>query len=319
MIKKIVILAGDPNSINTEIIFKTWKKLNKSLKRRVCIVGSFNLINKQFKILKFNIKLNKLNNIEDKIDIKKINILNIDLKFIDPFKVSKISAMNYVKNSLNFVHKLSSKKLINGFINCPINKSILPKENGVTEYLAKKCKIKKDTEVMLIKSKNFSVVPLTTHINISQVSKKITANLIKKKINTYNNWFKKIYNKKPKIGVLGLNPHNSELRKTSEEYKVIRPTIRYLKKKGFKIEGPLVADTVFIDSFKNYNVIFGMFHDQVLSPFKSLFKFEGINITLGLKYWRASPDHGVAINLIKKNKSNPSSLLECVYFFNSLK
>ena len=319
MIKKIVILAGDPNSINTEIIFKTWKKLNKSIKRRICVVGSFDLINKQFKILKFNVKLNKLNNIEDKIDIKKINIFNIDLKFIDPFKVSKISAMNYVKNSLNFVHKLSSKELINGFINCPINKSILPKENGVTEYLAKKCKIKKDTEVMLIKSKNFSVVPLTTHINISQVSKKITANLIKKKINTYNNWFKKIYNKKPKIGVLGLNPHNSELRKTSEEYKVIRPTIRYLKKKGFKIEGPLVADTVFIDSFKNYNVIFGMFHDQVLSPFKSLFKFEGINITLGLKYWRASPDHGVAINLIKKNKSNPSSLLECVYFFNSLK
>ena len=319
MIKKIVILAGDPNSINTEIIFKTWKKLNKSTKRRICIVGSFNLINKQFKILKFNIKLNKLNNIEDKIDIKKINILNIDLKFIDPFKVSKISAMNYVKNSLNFVHKLSSKKLINGFINCPINKSILPKENGVTEYLAKKCKIKKDTEVMLIKSKNFSVAPLTTHINVSQISRKIKANLIKKKIYTYNNWFKKIYNKKPKIGVLGLNPHNSELRKTSEEYKIIRPTIRYLKKKGFKIEGPLVADTVFIDNFKNYNVIFGMFHDQVLAPFKSLFKFEGINITLGLKYWRASPDHGVAINLIKKNKSNPSSLLECVYFFNSLK
>ena len=319
MIKKIVILAGDPNSINTEIIFKTWKKLNKSIKRKLCIVGSFNLINKQFKILKFNIKLNKLNNIEDKIDIKKINILNIDLKFIDPFKVSKISAMNYVKNSLNFAHKLSSKKIINGFINCPINKTILPKENGVTEYLAKKCKIKKDTEVMLIKSKNFSVAPLTTHINVSQVSRKIKANLIKKKIYTYNNWFKKIYNKKPKIGVLGLNPHNSELRKTSEEYKVIRPTIRYLKKKGFKIEGPLIADTVFIDNFKNYNVIFGMFHDQVLAPFKSLFKFEGINITLGLKYWRASPDHGVAINLIKKNKSNPSSLLECVYFFNSLK
>ena len=319
MIKKIVILAGDPNSINTEIIFKTWKKLNKSIKRRICVVGSFDLINKQFKILKFNVKLNKLNNIEDKIDIKKINIFNIDLKFIDPFKVSKISAMNYVKNSLNFVHKLSSKELINGFINCPINKSILPKENGVTEYLAKKCKIKKDTEVMLIKSKNFSVAPLTTHINVSQVSRKIKANLIKKKIYTYNNWFKKIYKKKPKIGVLGLNPHNSEFRKTSEEYKVIRPIIRYLKKRGFKIEGPLVADTVFIDNFKNYNVIFGMFHDQVLAPFKSLFKFEGINITLGLKYWRASPDHGVAINLIKKNKSNPSSLLECVYFFNSLK
>ena len=79
------------------------------------------------------------------------------------------------------------------------------------------------------------------------------------------------------------------------------------------------ADTVFIDNYKHYNVIVGMFHDQVLAPFKSLFKFKAINITLGLKYWRASPDHGVAINMIKKNKSNPSSLLECVYFFNNLK
>ena len=214
--------------------------------------------------------------------------------------MSKTSAINYVKNSLNFAHKLSSEKLINGFINCPINKSILPNQNGVTEYLAKKCKIKKNTEVMLIKSKNFSVIPLTTHINLKQVSKKIKPDLIKKKIYTYNNWFKKIYKKKPKIGVLGLNPHNSELRKNSEEYKIIGPTIRSLKNKGFRIEGPLVADTIFINNYKYYNVIVGMFHDQVLAPFKSIFKFNAINITLGLKYLRASPDHGVAINMIKK-------------------
>ena len=319
MIKKIVILAGDPNSINTEIIFKTWKKVNKSIKKRLCVIGNFDLISKQYKILKYNVKLKKIDNIEDKINFKKINILNIDLKFTDPFKVSKISALKYVKNSLNFAHKLSSKRLINGFINCPINKSILPNKSGVTEFLAKKCKIKKDTEVMLIKSKNFSVIPLTTHINLRQVSKKIKADLIKKKIYTYNSWFKKIYKKKPKIGVLGLNPHNSELRNNSEEYKIIGPTIRSLKKKGLKVEGPLVADTIFINNYKYYNVIVGMFHDQVLAPFKSIFKFNAINITLGLKYWRASPDHGVAINLIKKNKSNPLSLLECVYFFNGLK
>ena len=319
MIKKIVILAGDPNSINAEIIFKTWKKVSKSVKKKLCVIGNLDLLNKQFKILKYNIELRKIDNIEDKIDFKKINILNIDLKFTDPFKVSKISALNYVKNSLNFAHKLSSEKLINGFINCPINKSILPNKNGVTEYLAKKCKIKKDTEVMLIKSKNFSVIPLTTHINLKQVSKKIKPILIKKKIYTYNNWFKKVYKKKPKIGVLGLNPHNAELRKNSEEYKIIGPTIRNLKNKGFKVEGPLVADTIFINNYKYYNVIVGMFHDQVLAPFKSLFKFNAINVTLGLNYWRASPDHGVAINMIKKNKSSPLSLLECVHFFNTLK
>ena len=89
---------------------------------------------------------------------------------------------------------------------------------------------------MLIKSENFSVIPLTTHINLKQVSKKIKPDLIKKKIYTYNSWFKKIYKKKPKIGVLGLNPHNSELKKTQKSIKIIGPTIRSLKNKGFKIK-----------------------------------------------------------------------------------
>ena len=92
-----------------------------------------------------------------------------------------------------------------------------------------------------------------------------------------------------------------------------------MKKIGFKIEGPLVADTIFINDYKKYDVIVGMYHDQVLAPFKALFKFDAINITLGLKYFRASPDHGVARNIIKKNKANPSSLLECIKFVNKLK
>ena len=86
-----------------------------------------------------------------------------------------------------------------------------------------------------------------------------------------------------------------------------------------KIYGPFVADTIFIKNYLNYDVIVGMYHDQVLGPFKALFKFEAINVTLGLKYLRASPDHGVALDLIKKLKANPTSLLECIYFFNKFK
>ena len=96
--------------------------------------------------------------------------------------------------------------------------------------------------------------------------------------------------------------------------KKIIPAIKNLKKRKLKIEGPLVADTIFINDFKNYDVIIGMYHDQILSPFKTLFKFDAINITLGLKYLRASPDHGTALNLIGKNKANPDSLLRCLNF-----
>ena len=102
--------------------------------------------------------------------------------------------------------------------------------------------------------------------------------------------------------MLGLNPHNAELRKYSEEKKIIIPSIFKLKKKGIKINGPLVSDTIFINEYKKYDIIIGMFHDQVLAPFKTLFKFDAINITLGLKYLRVSPDHGIAKNLIKKKK-----------------
>ena len=83
---------------------------------------------------------------------------------------------------------------------------------------------------------------------------------------------------------------------------MIIPVIQKIKKLGIKINGPLVADTVFIKDYKNYDIIIGMYHDQVLAPFKTIFKFDAINVTLGLKYLRVSPDHGVAKNLIRKIK-----------------
>ena len=131
--------------------------------------------------------------------------------------------------------------------------------------------------------------------------------------------FKKLYKKDPKIAVLGLNPHNAELIKKSEEIKIINPAISKLKKKGFKIKGPFSADTLFINNYKKFDVKVGMYHDKVLGPFKSLFHFDAINITLGLNYLRVSPDHGPAKDIINKNKANHVSLLNCVKFINNLK
>jgi len=170
---------------------------------------------------------------------------------------------------------------------------------------------------MFIHNKKLSVVPITTHINIKDVSKKININLIIKKMNTLQKDFKKLFGKRPKIGILGLNPHNAELNSNSEEVRIINPAILKLKKKGFYVEGPLSADTLFINNYKKYDVIVGMYHDQVLTPFKSLFEFDAINITLGLDYLRLSPDHGPAKDIINKNTANHLSLLRCVKFINS--
>ena len=169
---------------------------------------------------------------------------------------------------------------------------------------------------MLIRNKKFAVSPITTHIDIKNVSKNLKSQIIINKIFTIHKFYKKFFKKKPKIGILGLNPHNAEMKRNSEEKKIIIPSILSLKKKGINLTGPLVSDTLFIEDFKKYDVIVGMYHDQVLTPFKTIFKFDAINVTLGLKYLRVSPDHGVAKKLILKNKANPKSLIECINFIN---
>ena len=168
----------------------------------------------------------------------------------------------------------------------------------------------------MIKGKNFSVCPITTHLDLKNVSKKIKKKVIINKIKVIQKSFYKMFKKKPIIGVLGLNPHNAEFRSNSEEVKEIIPAINKLKKNGFNINGPFVSDTIFIKNYKYFDVIVGMYHDQVLAPFKSIYKFNAINLTLGLKYLRVSPDHGVANELINKKKANPRSLIECIKFIN---
>ena len=93
------------------------------------------------------------------------------------------------------------------------------------------------------------------------------------------------------------------------------PAIKYLSKKKFKVSGPYAADTIFLrDKFKKFDVIIGMYHDQVLAPIKSIFGFKAINITLGLPFLRISPDHGPNSEMFLKNKSNPDSLIEAIKF-----
>ena len=318
--KKIILVAGDPNSINSEVIFKCWKKIDNSVKSKIYLIANYKLILKQFKKLKYSIKIIKVKNIHESDKNNKLKVIDIDLKFKNPFNVTSGVASKYIRKSLSFAHKLAVENSNSGIINCAINKKLLSKNNiGVTEFLAKKCNVKNNSEVMLIANEELSVSPITTHINIKQVSSKIKSVSIINKAKTIDLWFKKKFKRKPKIAILGLNPHNGEFKKKSEEIKTIIPSIMKLKKLGLKVKGPLVSDTVFINDYKSYDVIIGMFHDQVLTPFKALFKFNAINITLGLKYLRISPDHGTALDLIGKNKADPTSLLKCISYVNKYK
>ena len=312
MNRKIVLVGGDPNSINSEIIYKCWKKLPNKIKKRIILISNYKLLKDQFKKLNYNIKLSNEQNLFKLNKSNELKILNIKLDYKDPFKVPLKSAKPFVLKSLDLAHKLALNKQIAGIINCPINKNLLGnKKIGVTEYLANKCLVKKNSEVMIIRNKELMISPITTHLDIRSISNKINKKLIITKINVINSWFKKTFKRQPVIAVLGLNPHNAELRKNSEEKKIIIPAIKNLKKSGVKLDGPLSSDTIFINNYKNYDLIIGMYHDQILGPFKALYKFDAINLTLGLKYIRVSPDHGVAVDRIKKKTSSAVSLIKC--------
>ena len=150
MKNKIIIVIGDPNSINSEIIYKSWKTLTSSVKERLYIIANFNLLKIQLQKLKFNIGLIKVKNIDENSK-KDLKIIDIKLLFKDPFNVSHKAASKFVINSLNLAHVLALNKNVSGIINCPISKKLLiTKKIGVTEFLAAKCNVKNNKEVMLI-------------------------------------------------------------------------------------------------------------------------------------------------------------------------
>ena len=155
MNKIICIVAGDPNSINSELIFKSWKNLNLKIRKKIVIIGNYNLIKKQKNRLKININLSKIANTDNLKADNSLKILNFPLKFKNCFNVSKRLASNYVMGCIDLAHKLSSQKKIKGFINCPIDKKLINQNNrvyGVTELLAKKSKIAKYTSSMFLLS-----------------------------------------------------------------------------------------------------------------------------------------------------------------------
>ena len=167
---------------------------------------------------------------------------------------------------------------------------------------------------MLIYNKDLSVCPLTTHLPLKLIHKKINKKLIEEKIQLINFFTKKL-KFKPKIGVTGMNPHCESILRFNEDDKIVSRAIISQKKQGITVSGPYPADTIFLkDNRKKFDVILGMYHDQVLTPIKTLFEFNAINITMGLPFLRITPDHGPNEKMINKNISNPISLVKALSF-----
>ena len=318
--KPIIIVAGEPNSVFLEIFFKSLKF--KKYKSPLIIVCSKKLLQEQMKKLKFNYKINIVDKNITKLDAlnnKQINLVDVNYNFKRCFEKISNKSNDYIKNCFDIALEILKGNKLTKFINGPISKKhfLKGKTLGITEYLAKKTN--KDHKVaMLIHNKNLSVSPLTTHLALKDVPRKISKKKLQIHVKLINDFYKTNFNKKPKIAITGLNPHCESNFNNSEEDKIIIPAIKILKQRKFNVDGPYPADTIFIkDYIKKYDVIIGMYHDQVLTPMKTLFNFDAINITLGLPFIRVSPDHGPNTSMLGKNKSNPQSLIEALKFLDN--
>jgi len=314
--KPILIVHGEPNSIFLEIFFKSLKY--KKFKNPLILICSHKILKFQMKKLRFKKDIKIINPSllnETKLDNKTINV--VDINYNQNINFQKISSKSndYINDCFKISLKILKSGITNKLINGPISKnSFLNKKFlGITEYLAKKTKASQNS--MLIYNKRLAVCPITTHLPLKFVTKNINKKKIIEKITSIDGFYKKNLGFKPKIAVLGLNPHCETIDKFNEDEKILRPAIKYLSSKKINVRGPYSADTAFLKkNRKNFDVIVGMYHDQVLTPIKTIYEYDAINITLGLPFVRISPDHGPNQKMLGQNKSNPLSLVRALEF-----
>ena len=317
--EKIVvgISIGDLNGIGIEVILKTFQDKRMLDFCTPVIFGSTKSASYHKKLINSQTQINGITSIKQ-IANNKINLLNIwkeEVK-LDIGKATEESG-KYAFKSLESAVKHLKEKEIDVLVTAPINKENIQSDEfkfaGHTEYLEDKL----DGEsLMILISEKLRVGLITGHIPISEISNAITPELIKKKVEIMHTALVKDFGiSKPKIAVLGLNPHCGDKGVIGkEDDEIIRPTISEIKENGKIVFGPYAADGFFgSNTHKQFDGILAMYHDQGLAPFKALSFGNGVNYTAGLSEIRTSPDHGTAFEIAGKNEANHSSFKEALF------
>lgn len=315
----IGITIGDINGIGPEVIIKTFAD---SRMLRICtpiIYGSTKVLayyKKALQLEEFNYSQSKD---PDQFHSRKINVVNCwgDMVEINTGTVTTEAGTSAYQALEKACEDLKNGHL-DGIVTAPINKNNIQNEKfkfaGHTEYLTQYFGSKES--LMFLISGNLRVGVVTGHIPLQEVSKTITKELIISKIELMASSLIKDFGiLKPKIAVLGLNPHAGEEGLLGqEEIEIIKPAIEICKSKGMLVFGPFPADGFFgTNQYQKVDGVLAMYHDQGLIPFKTLAFDSGINFTAGLSVVRTSPDHGTAYDIAGKNLASENSMREAVY------
>ena len=313
----IGISIGDLNGIGAEIMLKTFAD---SRMFDFCTPVVF-ASNKSVQYLKKHLNLatqtQRIDNLDKLVD-KKLNIINVwDESFNFQFGKEDKKAGELAIVSLKAATTALKEKKIDGLLTAPINKANIQSEDfsfpGHTDFLAQELD---GNALMFMVSDGLKVGLLTDHVAVKDVANEITPELIKEKITTINESLKKDFRiNKPKIAVLGINPHsgdNGVIGKEDDE--VLKPTIEALNNNNVMVFGPYAADSFFgSNNYEKFDAIVASYHDQGLIPFKTLTFGNGVNYTAGLSEVRTSPDHGTAYEIAGKGIADESSFKEALF------
>ena len=315
----IGISCGDLNGIGLELIIKTFSD-NRILEQCTPVIFASNKVlnfyKKSIPDFNFNYQSTKEFN---RINNKQVNLYNCweEEVVINPGQLSEVAG-KYAIQSLQAAVEALKQRQIDGLVTAPIHKKNIQSAEfsyaGHTPYL--KSMFGVNDVAMMLCAGNFRVALLTEHIPVSEIAKHITKENILSKLNIINQSLQKDFGiDKPRIAVLGLNPHaGDEGLIGNEEETIIKPAIKEAKNNNMLVVGPFSADAFFARrAFDKFDAVLAMYHDQGLIPFKSLASGEGVNYTAGLPAVRTSPDHGVAFDIAGKNKADHSSFIAAVF------
>ena len=316
---RVGITMGDPNGIGLEIIMKTF---SDSRMLDICtpvLYASTRTVSyhrKALNISDFNVNPVKS---ADEIRGKNVNLINLWDEEIDlAYGTSSQTAGEYAFKSLEAVTKDIAANKVDVMVTAPINKSNMPKTqfpySGQTEYLASYAN--EENPLMIMISEGLRVGLVSGHVPLKDVPASISREGIVAKLRTFQKSLKQDFQiDKPRIAVLGLNPHAGDDGLLGEEEKTtIVPAIEQANEEGIFAFGPYGADGLFgSHAWKHFDGILAMYHDQGLAPFKAMAFETGVNYTAGLPIVRTSPDHGVGYDIAGKNEASESSFREAVY------
>lgn len=320
----IGITIGDINGIGPEVIIKSLED-NRILKQFTPVIyGSAKVISYYRKALdKENFNYQQISSI-DKIAHKKVNVLNVwdETIEINPGQANETGGKYAILSLQHAVKDLKDEK-IDAITTAPLAKDLVQSDEfkfpGHTEYLTQEAG--ESDSLMFLVHESLRVGVVTGHIPLNEVSSKVTKEKIVFKLQKMLKSLQKDFGiKKPRVAVLGLNPHAGENGLLGdEEHKVIIPAIEEVKKGHHIVMGPFPADGFFgMRTYKQYDGVLAMYHDQGLIPFKNMAFEEGVNYTAGLPFVRTSPDHGTAFSIAGNGQADETSFRNALYLANDI-